>query len=169
MKKALKITWMLLLIAIVAVGGILTGIFIATKYKGPRITPVTDDEANRNVCLYEQAQGKEYIDSEINRLLGYRDQGIEEYFSGLTHEEVADYVEANLHTLIKTLEDKGYSHDALKKAQAVYIYYNLGMIGWDYTGVYSRDIDTVTGVVDKDGNFLFDPAYWREVCYKSGV
>ena len=158
-----------LVVLIIAAGLAYGGLMFLVKYKGPRLVTASTEKINSSVCLYESERGKAYIDSEIARLLRYRDEGIENYFPDLTPDEVAEYVENNLHTLIAALEDKGYSHDALRKAQAIYIYYDLGMIGWDYTGVFKRDVDTVMKTVDADGNFLFDPDYWRDVCYKSGV
>ncbi len=169
MKKFLMtILTIILLVGIVA-GLFLGGVWFAVKYKGAKIPNESDEVLNPTVCLYECEAGKAYIDSEIDRLIGYRDEGIENYFPDMTHEEVAEYVEANLHTLIVELKEDGYDEDALRKAQAIYLYYYLAIIGWDYTTLYSEEIKVVKRVVDADGNFLFDPPYWREVCYKSGV
>ncbi len=169
MKKILKAILAIVLFVAIAVGLFLGGIWVAVKYKGARIPSESDEILNPTTCLYECEAGKAYIDSEIDRLLGYRDEGIENYFPDLTHEDVAGYVETNLHTLIVKLEEDGYTEDALRKAQAIYLYYYLAIIGWDYTTLYSEEIKVVKQVVDAEGNFLFDPPYWREVCYKSGV
>ncbi len=107
MMKFLKTIGIIILVLAIAVGLFAGGFLFSIKYKGAKIPTETDEELNKTVCLYESDEGKAYIDSEIDRLLRYRDEGIENYFPDLSHEEVTEYVEANLHTLICQLEE-GY-------------------------------------------------------------
>ena len=135
----------------------------SVRFKGFKVTPTQSTEQPNELCIYECEEGKTSIDNEIARLIGYRDEGIENYFPNMTHEEVADYVEQNLHTLIIKLKEDGYTDEAIRKCQTIYIYYYLGQIGWDYSALYTREIEQVQKIVDKDGNFLFAENQWQKV------
>ena len=137
--------------------------FFAVRFKGFKVDPIEPTKQTNELCIYECEEGKASIDSEIARLIGYRDEGIENYFPDMTHEEVAEYVEQNLHTLIAKLKEDGYTDEAIRKGQTIYIYYYLGQIGWDYSTLYTREIDQVQKIVDKDGDFLFAEGQWQKV------
>lgn len=159
LKTILKTSLLLVIGATLITGGM----FVYARFKGFRVDPVEPTNQKNELCIYECEEGKASIDSEIARLIGYRNEGIENYFPDMTHEEVADHVEQNLHTLIAKLKEDGYTDEAIRKGQTIYIYYYLGQIGWDYSTLYTREIDQVQKIVDKDGNFLFAEGQWQKV------
>ena len=126
--------------------------FEATRPKGGQM-PVVMGAGASGILLHE-AMGHAF-EADFNR----KGQSIPD----MIHEEVAEYVEQNLHTLIAKLKEDGYTDEAIRKGQAIYIYYYLGQIGWDYSTLYTREIDQVQKIVDKDGNFLFAEGQWQKV------
>ena len=145
-----------------------TAFLVGLRWQGPHIAP-TDAVPSAGLCLMEEAKGLQKVHSEESRLFGYRDEGIEPYFVGETEESLDDCIEANLHTLIETLEKAGYNRVAVRRSQAVYLYYNLARIGWDYRTLHTGEVRQVKETVDAEGNFRFDEAYWRTVCAGYGA
>ena len=130
-KNILKTALKPIVILLVGTALIFATLWFSVRFKGFKVDPVEPTKQTNELCIYECEEGKASIDSEIARLIGYRDEGIENYFPDMTHEEVAEYVEQNLHTLIAKLKEDGYTDEAIRKGQTIYIYYYLGQIGWD--------------------------------------
>ena len=162
-KNILKTALKPIVILLVGTALVFATLWFSVRFKGFKVDPVEPTKQTNELCIYECEEGKSSIDSEIARLIGYRDEGIEKYFPDMTHKEVADHVEQNLHTLIAKLKEDGYTDEAIRKGQTIYIYYYLGQIGWDYSTLYTREIDQVQKIVDNDGNFLFAESQWQKV------
>ena len=75
----------ILVFAILAVTAFLIT-FFAVRFKGFKVDPVEPTKKTNELCIYECEEGKSSIDSEIARLIGYRNEGIENYFPDMTHE-----------------------------------------------------------------------------------